>query len=55
VAGRFLPIQLVMDHATPEESGVEICLPGDRRVALRPGFDAKTLADALSVLEGRPC
>jgi hypothetical protein len=43
-----------MDRPIPE-SGVEICLPGGRRVAVRPGFDGKTLADVLAVLEVRPC
>lgn len=52
--GGFVPVQVVMDRPMLE-SGVEICLPGGRRVAVQPGFDGKTLADVLAVLEVRPC
>lgn len=36
---------------TPARSGVELRLPGRRRVVLRPGFDRHTLRELLAVLE----
>jgi len=52
-AGRFLPVQVVMDQATG--SGVEIHWDNGRTVRLRRGFDRRTLAEVLIVLEGPPC
>lgn len=54
-AARFLPIQVVMDQAHEAGSGVEVHWDNGWRVRLQRGFDRQTLADALSVLEGRPC
>ena len=34
--------------------GIELHLPGDRRVVVRPGFDRQTLVDLLHVLEAHP-
>jgi hypothetical protein len=36
-------------------SGVELVLPGERRLRLEPGFDEDTLRRAVSVLESLPC
>jgi transposase-like protein len=37
-----------------EVSGVELHLPGRRRVVVQPGFDRPTLLDLLAVLEASP-
>jgi hypothetical protein len=42
-----------MDQATG--SGVEIHWDNGRTVRLRRGFDRRTLAEVLIVLEGPPC
>ena len=36
-------------------SGVEVVLPGNRRVAVQPGFDAETLRQVVAVLEAQGC
>ena len=59
-AARFLPVHVVMDQAGVDQagerhSGVEIHWGNARAVRLCRGFDRQTLADALAVLEARPC
>lgn len=51
--GGFLPVQVIMDQAMG--SGVEIHWDNGRTVRLHRGFDRQTLAEALAVLEARPC
>jgi hypothetical protein len=54
----FLPVTLLADPPRPETTPLrplELILPGGRRVAVAPGFDADTLRRLLSVLEGPPC
>jgi transposase-like protein len=41
-------------RVAPKASGVELCLPGGRRVRVRPGFDRCTLLDLLAALESFP-
>jgi hypothetical protein len=38
-----------------ETSSLEVALPGERRIVVRPGFDAGTLAEVVRVLESVPC
>lgn len=38
----------------PRTSGIELCLPGRRRVRVRPGFDRRTLLELLAALESCP-
>jgi hypothetical protein len=54
-AARFLPVQVVMDHSSEPESGVEIHWDNGRSVRLHREFDRQTLVDVLAVLEARPC
>jgi hypothetical protein len=35
-------------------SSLEVALPGERRIVVRPGFDAGTLAEVVRVLENVP-
>lgn len=39
----------------PAPAAVELVLAGDRRVEVRPGFDAETLARVIQVVEALPC
>jgi transposase len=55
ITPRFLPLQVVSEEATDRVGGVEIQLGEGRLIRVRPGFDRRTLADVLAVLEGRPC
>jgi len=41
--------------AGEDASGVELVLPGERRLRLSPGFDADTLVRAVIALESLPC
>jgi len=54
-AARFLPVEVVMAEAGERASGVEIHWGSARAVRLCRGFDRQTLAEALAVLESRPC
>jgi len=38
-------------EALSEGIGIELRLPGDRNVLVRPGFDRRTLLELLGVLE----
>lgn len=51
----FLPMKLVSDNPAEAVQGIEIVLTHGRVVRVRAGFDRQTLADVLSMLEGRPC
>lgn len=46
------PGALLADEATP---AIEVALSGGRRVGVRPGFDAATLAQVLRVVEAAGC
>ena len=37
-----------------ETPSLEVVLPGERRILVRPGFDAGTLAEVVRVLENAP-
>ena len=39
----------------PAPAAVELVLAGDRRVEVRPGFDAETLARVIQIVEALPC
>lgn len=51
----FLPVRVVEPNLTEAVRGVEIVLARGRIVRVPPGFDRKTLADVLTVLEVPPC
>jgi transposase-like protein len=51
----FLPVRLAQEARAPDRGDVEIALPGGVRVHVTAPVDRQTLADVLSVLEGRPC
>jgi transposase-like protein len=63
VSASFLPVRVAAaaspmpaaDAQCAAVGGVEIVLAAGRTVRVRTGFDRQTLADVLSVLEGRPC
>ncbi len=40
-------------EATTHAGEIELRLPGRRSIAVRPGFDRRTLLDVLEVLEAR--
>jgi transposase-like protein len=48
----FVPVTL---PANPSGSRIEIVLGGGQRISVPAGFDPATLAQVVSVLEGRPC
>jgi hypothetical protein len=51
----FVPVQVVADPFPVQTSALELVLNG-RIVRVAPGFDAATLRQLLTVLEGeRPC
>jgi len=56
-ASTFVPVQVIGAGgvATDQGSSVEVVLRGDRRLHIRPGFDAATLARVVEVLERVPC
>jgi transposase len=50
---RFVEVHLTQADGHAAEAGViEVCLNGRRRVAVHPGFDATTLRQVISLLEG---
>jgi hypothetical protein len=50
----FLPVH-VLAHAEPAaEDGLEVVLAGGRRLCVRPGFDAATLRQLVTLLEETP-
>jgi hypothetical protein len=51
----FVPVQVVADAGPIQASVLEVVLTDGRTVRVAPGFDAATLRQLLSVLEGRPC
>ena len=54
----FLPVTILPDPTpaiTASPSRLELILPNGRRIAVAPGFDARTLRHLLAVVEGRPC
>ena len=58
-AGRFVELKVSADSArrpaTPRAAGgLVLCLPGGRRVRVRPGFDLQTLRDLVAALESCP-
>ena len=50
----FAEVKVLREPAM-EAGGIELRLPGDRCVVVRPGFDRQTLADVLAVLESGSC
>jgi len=58
--GRFVEVKVSAESSIGpatrrETSGVELRLPGRRRVVVRPGFDRRTLVELLEVLELGAC
>jgi transposase len=51
----FVPVQIVADAVPTHTSALEVVLTDGRTVRVAPGFDAATLRQLLTVLEGRPC
>lgn len=54
----FAEVTVVGPGAAPageENAAIEVTLAGGRRVGVRPGFDAATLAQVLRVVEGLGC
>jgi hypothetical protein len=51
----FVPVQVVADAVPAQTSALEVLLTDGRTVRVAPGFDAATLRQLLTVLEGRPC
>ena len=59
-AARWVPVRVVAeitpDAANTTATGLELFLPGGRRLHIGPAFDAGTLQRLLPLLEeGRPC
>ncbi len=52
---RFLPVQVATERGAEADRVIEIVLGGQRVVRILAGFDRQTLAEALAVLEARPC
>lgn len=54
----FVPVR-VAPHLEPEaqnhDSLIEVVVRGDRRILVRPGFDAATLSRLVATLETEPC
>ena len=54
---KFLPLTTLAEAPEPERPGpdpIVLILPGGRRVAVAPGFDAETLRRLLDALGDRP-
>lgn len=51
----FAELRLSRGATQTEAWGVEVVLPGERRLRLGPGFDEETLRRAVSVLESLSC
>jgi hypothetical protein len=51
----FLPVRVAAGRGKEAGRSIEIVLSGDRVLRIPPGFDRQTLADVLSLLEGRSC
>ena len=51
----FVPVQVVADAVPVQAGALEVVLADGRTVRVAPGFDAVTLRQLLTVLEGRPC
>lgn len=51
----FLPVQVVADAVPARASALEVVLTDGRTVRVSAGFDAATLRQLLTVLEGLPC
>ncbi len=54
----FTPLKIVEEpmpraSADAEDSLIELCLPGLRRLIVRRGFDRQLLLDLLDLLDGR--
>jgi hypothetical protein len=55
---QFLPVTILPDPtpaSTASPSHLELILANGRRIAVAPGFDARTLRHLIAVVEGRPC
>lgn len=48
----FAEVKIAPEQAG-ETSGIELRLPGQRCIVVRPGFDRQTLLDLLAALEGQ--
>jgi transposase-like protein len=51
----LVPVRVSAPEADRAEGGIEIVLPGDRRVRVKGRVDRQTLVDVLAVLEAPPC
>ena len=52
----FVPVQVLADTPPAQASALELVLADGRTVRVAPGFDAATLRQLLTALEGeRPC
>ena len=51
----FAELRLPAGTVQAAASGVEVVLPGERRLRLGPGFNEDTLRRAVSVLESLSC
>jgi hypothetical protein len=56
-AAQFLPVQVVADAVLDSGASrcLEVQLPTGVQLRIPSGFDRRTLADVLAVLETRPC
>lgn len=58
IAKPFIPVR-VARPLEPEDQNhdslIEVVLRGDRRILVRPGFDAATLSKLVAALETAPC
>jgi hypothetical protein len=54
--GKVAPTAPFVELKNPVSStaGIELCLPGDRRLLVRPGFDRDLLLELVHTLEGEP-
>ena len=52
---RFFPVQGALENRSGDPGGVEILLDAGRAIRVRPGFDRRTLAEVLAILEASPC
>jgi len=50
----FVPVQVLAHPQPSTEDSLEVVLAGGRRLRIRPGFDAVTLRQLLTVLEELP-
>jgi hypothetical protein len=51
----FVPVKLTQEIPAQVRGGIQIELPGSRRVHVTTPVDRQALADVLAVLEARPC